>query len=228
MESLKSTLDQKVNIVLLEDHVLFRNGFISLVNRLDPRFHFLFTASNGLEFIEKLSTHVLPHIVITDLKMDKMNGFAVIEWMNKHYPSIPVIALTMYNQDAVRTRLNQLGVKGLLLKSNGDEDIVEALDIVLSGGSYFAKVQDDAVIEQYPEDVSEAIELKLSMKEQQFAENLCDRLQLKEIAEKMHISEKTAERYRTNVFRKAGVKTRFEFLILKFNKIISWRKMLSP
>lgn len=82
-----------INLVIIDDQHIFRSGFIHFVTSLDSKFKFIYEANNGYDFIQKLPNYTLPNIVITDIKMPRMDGFKVIEWMNIHYPNIPVIAI---------------------------------------------------------------------------------------------------------------------------------------
>ncbi len=216
--------DQKINLVLIEDHAIFRKGFIALVHTLEQRFHFAYEAANGLEFIERFPNYPLPDIVITDLRMQKMDGFEVIDWLNNRYPKIPVIALTMYNEPAILLRLLAMGVKGVIYKDNIPGNIIQAFDAVLSGDVYFTEIAEDAFIEAYPEDEDDyggvGVMPNMNKTMRLFAMNLTTEFTLKEVALNMNISEKTAERYRSLLFAMLGVKNRIGYMALAIKRRI--------
>ncbi len=212
MNTVKKSLERTVSIAIVEDHKLFRRGFVNLLETLDKRFYTLFEANNGLEFIEMIPQYSLPDIIITDLKMQEMNGFKLIEWLNIHHPDVPVIALTSYGDDSVLLRLIALGVKGVLYKGNDEGSIIKAFDTVLSGGSYFAKLDPGTAKEHYIEDELPLSVPNLSERMNLFAEKLCKNSTLEQVADEMNISFKTAERYRAYIFKRFRVKSRIEFV----------------
>ena len=68
-----------INIVLVDDHIMLRNGLAELLER--KGFNILFEASNGKEFIEKLNKKQLPNVVLMDINMPLMNGFETTTWV---------------------------------------------------------------------------------------------------------------------------------------------------
>ena len=86
-----------INIVLVDDHVLLRNGLADLLK--SHGFNILFQASNGKECIENLIPSQLPDIVLMDINMPIMDGYEATERLKRKFPSIKVIALSMYDAE---------------------------------------------------------------------------------------------------------------------------------
>jgi DNA-binding NarL/FixJ family response regulator len=201
-----------INLVIIDDHPIFRSGFINYVTNLDAKFRFLYEANNGYDFIQKLPNYTLPNIVLTDIKMPKMDGLKVIEWMNIHYPNIPVIAISFNNNPEFLLKLMLMGIKGNIIKGNEKGDILNTLRVVSSGGTSFEQPEEGALIEYYTESSESKKSYNLSDKKKQFVEKLIEKPTLNAVADEMHISFKTAERWRTSIFNIFNVKSKIELL----------------
>ncbi|MDI1234325.1 MAG: response regulator transcription factor [bacterium] len=172
----------------------------------------MYQAKNGIDFINQIPMHILPDIVITDIRMPKMNGFEVIEWMKSHYPKIPIIAISFNNDADFILKLLAAGFKGNIIKGNEEYNIIDILNIVLSGGTHFEKPEQDILIEPQIFEDEKTNSIHLSEEKKQFLEKLIDKDTLKDVANEMHISYKTAERWRTIIFNTFNVKSKFELL----------------
>ncbi|MFL5810635.1 MAG: response regulator transcription factor, partial [Flavisolibacter sp.] len=93
----------KASIALADDHILLRNGLANLLKELD--YEVLFQADNGSDFLEKLKTSPLPEVVLMDINMPKMDGYDTTQWLKKNYPSIKVLALSMYDDENAIIRM---------------------------------------------------------------------------------------------------------------------------
>ena len=71
----------KASIVLVDDHILLRNGLANLLR--ERHYNVLFEADNGKQFIEKLKDHALPQVVLMDINMPLMNGYETTLWLKK-------------------------------------------------------------------------------------------------------------------------------------------------
>lgn len=194
--------------VIVEDHTLFRKGFVKLIESQVPSLHLLFEAGNGAEFIQNIEHYGLPDIVILDIKMPVMDGFATVQWIKQHYPDLPIIILTMFDDDLVFRRMVGLGVKGIIYKSTSGEALDLALKAILSNKTYFSEPNLNGEVEYYIE--SKPLELlkTLSLQEQKFLELACQEFTIEQIADKMNLSSKTIEKYRLDVYEKFGVHSR--------------------
>ena len=82
-------------IVLVDDHILLRNGLAALVKKIGH--HVLFESNNGKEFISQLDVNNLPDIILMDLKMPLLNGVEATRLINSEFAEINIIALSSYN-----------------------------------------------------------------------------------------------------------------------------------
>ena len=101
-------------IVLVDDHVLLRNGLSVIIGGFDD-FTILFEANHGQHFIEKLDPENLPDIVLLDVTMPVMNGFETAEWIFTHHPSIKVMVLSMLGDERTIIKMLKMGAFALLI-----------------------------------------------------------------------------------------------------------------
>ena len=198
------------NIVLVDDHVLLRNGLAGLVKSLGHAV--LFEADNGNEFIKKLQPHALPDIVLLDINMPEMDGYATAKWLKQHHPEIKILALSMYdNENAIISMLKN-GAKGYILKDSDPSLLKDALHHLEHKGFYYSDLVSGKLIHAInnQEEPGDGLQksVQLNDKEKEFLKHSCSEMTYKEIADKMFLSPRTIDGYRDNLFEKLHIKTR--------------------
>ena len=103
------------HIAIVDDHTMFRKGLMALIN-LFPNYSVLFDASNGKDFIAQLNPKHLPDIVLMDITMPEMDGYATAEWLHNNYPEINILALSTMDSEAAIIKMIKSGAKGYVLK----------------------------------------------------------------------------------------------------------------
>jgi DNA-binding NarL/FixJ family response regulator len=193
-----------IEIALVDDHRLFRSGIASLINEFEG-YHVLFEASNGEEFINKISARFAPNIVLLDISMPVMDGTATAQWLSKTYPQISVIVLSMFDDPEKVLAMLRVGVKGYLLKDAEPLEFKQALDKVSNGEVYYP----DFVTRLLVDSINQPLDHdKLNFKEIEFLKLVGLELTYKEIANKMRLSVRTVDGYRDALFEKLKVKSR--------------------
>jgi DNA-binding NarL/FixJ family response regulator len=127
--------NNNTTILLADDHVLFRQSLTLLIKDFKV-FEIIGEASNGEEVIQHLEKGNIPHIVILDLNMPKMDGFETAKILKNKYPQVKVVVLTMYNSELVFLQLLQLGVKGILKKDIHHNELEKALLTIADSQQY--------------------------------------------------------------------------------------------
>jgi len=199
------------NVVLVDDHVLLRNGLANLVESFG-NYKVLFGANNGKAFIEKLDPEFLPELVLLDINMPEMDGYETCLWIKKNYPYIKVLALSMYDNENSIIRMFKAGAKGYILKDCDPAELKAALDAVLIKGFYYSEMVTGKLINTInsldkKESATKNI-IKLNDREIMFLKLACTELSYKEIADKMFVSPRTIDGYRDALFEKLNLKTR--------------------
>jgi two-component system, NarL family, invasion response regulator UvrY len=203
------------SIALVDDHTLIRNGLAQLVESLGHTV--CFEADNGLDMQQKLSTPNLPGIVLMDINMPQMDGFASTQWLKEHHPDLPVLALSMYDSETSIIRMLKCGAKGYILKDSDPAELRAAIQDVLSKGYYYSDLVSGKLIHAINKIEDNGSDINtfsnLSERELDFLRHACTELSYKEIAAKMFVSPRTIDGYRDDLFEKLNVKTRVGLVI---------------
>lgn len=199
---------KKINVIITDDHKLFRKGIIALLEDFD----FIGEtkeASNGAELIDLLAKmKVLPDVILLDLRMPVMDGVEAHKQIRKLYPEIKVIILTMEDDEQYILHLISGGVNGYLLKNADPDEMERAILKVVENGYYFSENISTLVVKGIvKKDVSEALPIAdFNERELQILELICKEFTAAEIAEELNLSVRTVEGYRQKLVDKAGVK----------------------
>ena len=205
-----NTKPRSVKIAVVDDHHLFRSGLINLVQSFGSDYKVIIEASNGKEFLSSLENNPHPDIVLMDLNMPVMDGFETAAIMQKKFPEIKILVITMVEDEKTMIRMLRLGIKGYLSKDIEPEELQKALNITSTQGFYYT----DQITGQLVKDVFTMDEPKgINSREQQFLELACSEYTYKEIADQMFLSVKTIDGYRISLFDKLGVKSRVGLVI---------------
>jgi two-component system, NarL family, invasion response regulator UvrY len=198
------------NIVLVDDHVLLRNGLAELVKSLGHTV--LFEADNGKDFTAKLNAKSLPDVVLMDINMSEMDGYETAQWIKINQPDIKVLALSMYDNETSIIRMLKCGAKGYILKDSEPAELKAAIHALLNKGFYYSDLVSGKLIHAINKIDDEGSDVNtvnnLNERETDFLKYSCTELTYKEIADKMFVSPRTIDGYRDTLFEKLHVKTR--------------------
>lgn len=202
----------KINVALVDDHVLLRNGLANLITSFGD-YNVLFEADNGLDFINKVAQHSTPDIVMMDINMPEKDGYDSTLWLSKNYPDIKVLALSMYDNENAIIRMFRAGAKGYILKDCDPSELRKALLSLANRGYYYSELVTGRLIHTINQSASEDENnlknaFQLNKREVEFIKYACSELTYKEIADRMFLSARTIDGYREALFEKLHVKTR--------------------
>ena len=198
-------------VVLVDDHVLLRNGLASLI-RSFGRFDVLFEASDGKDLIRQLKSSRLPDVILLDIVMPEMDGYETACYLRRHYPEIRVLALTMSDTDGAIVRMLKYGSKGYILKDIDATGLEQALNSVVEKGYFYSENVTEKLIDtiSHPDEPERRLRdlLLLNERELEFMKLVCTEWTYKEIADRMYLSPRTIDGYRDALFEKLNVRTR--------------------
>lgn len=208
--------NNKLNVILVDDHKLFRNG-IKLLIELENYGKVVAEANNGKEFI-KLLENYQPDLVFMDIDMPEMNGIEATKIATEMQPDIKILALTMFGDEKHYTSMIQAGAKGFILKKSGKPELEKAIQVVAAGESYFSnellrkiivEIGNKKITER--ENSSEIVEF--TDREMEIIKLLCNGAETKEIADKLFLSTRTIDSYRSKLLTKTGTKNTVSLVI---------------
>ena len=206
-----------VNILLVDDHTLFRNGLKTLLNVISG-FRVVGEAADGNKLLE-LIDDVKVDVVLLDISMPGMDGIEAAQKALEKYPDLKIITLSMYGEEDYYFKMVSLGVKGFLLKNSDINQVRDAIITVVEGGSYFSQellfnlvsnlkstvqIESDESADEFVDHSDE--NEPLSQRELQILLLICQRLSNVEIADKLFISKRTVDKHRANILAKTKCK----------------------
>lgn len=197
----------KINVAVVDDHQLFRQGIISLLKEYKD-LNVLFECSNGRELLEQLKTKN-PDVIILDLEMPVMDGVEATVKLKEKYPNIKIIILTMHSEEEMIIHLIEQGANGFLAKDSKIEIVVDAIHSVKEAGYYFNDHVSKVMLKGLM--VSKKITpvfntVKLTTRDLDIITLVCKELNSREIAEKLCINHRTVDEHRNKLLKKIGVK----------------------
>ena len=133
---MKSTFIKKPTMILVDDHLIFRQGLKSLIT-FENIGTVIGEASDGNELI-KLLTLPIPDMVIMDIDMPNMNGMEATQKALEMIPDLKIIVFSMFGDEEYYNKMKELGVKGFILKSSGITEVENAIHEVMMGKTYFS------------------------------------------------------------------------------------------
>ena len=215
--------DKKINVIITDDHKLFRKGIIALLEDFDFIGE-IWEASNGAELIDLLAKiKTPPDVILLDLRMPVMDGVETHKKISKLYPEIKVIILTMEDDEQFILHLISEGVNGYLLKNADPDEMEKAILNVVEKGYYFSENISTLVLQSLKrmEKTDAIFNPDFTERELLVLELICREYSNSEIAEEMNISIRTAEGYRQKLLDKSGAKNiaGLVVLALKYNWI---------
>lgn len=197
-----------VKVAIADDHKIFRKGVI-LSLRQYTNIKFVQEADNGQDLIDGLAESN-PEVVLMDLKMPVKDGIETTKYINKHFPSIRVIILTMYEDERFVGHLMDSGANGYLLKSTDPAEIKKAISDVMRTGFYLNNFVNKILIKKnYSKqkfNPSLNSEVVISEREKEVLTLVCMEYTAQEIAQKMDISARTVEAIKDRLMERFGVK----------------------
>jgi DNA-binding NarL/FixJ family response regulator len=191
-----------INIAILDDHDLFREGIILVLNQI-PGFNVVFNSNNGNHFVEALQQTPVD-VALMDIEMPIVDGVITTRNALKVKPELRVIALTMFSDTGHYTQMIQAGVKGFILKKANKFELEQAILAVHRGGTFFSQDIMQKLAFRYSGRHNS--EEELTTREVEVMVLICEGLTSQEISERLNISAKTVETHRSNLFLKAGVR----------------------
>lgn len=198
-----------IRVIVADDHKLFRQGLINLLNGFND-IEVIGEAANGSELLEMLN-HRKPDAILLDIQMPVMDGMQALKQIPKSNASPYVIVLSMWDGNRDIYDAIEAGAVGYLHKNAEPEEIELALKSVVKSGFYFNERTNKAMLQRMINKDSikptfEATPKDLTDIEREVLIFLCKELTSQEIADKINLSKRGVDSVRERLFEKTGCK----------------------
>jgi two-component system response regulator NreC len=189
-----------IHILIADDHLLFRMGIESILKKI-PLIGSVTHAENGEQVLKLLKKKKFD-LVFMDIKMPEMDGITTTKKISIRFPEVPVIALTSVDDRDNIIQMIDAGARGYLLKSADLREVKTAISKILDGSHYYADEVEKNIFDrlihkpvpdskQSIDDVTDRLRAVLFL--------ICYEFTTREIADKLNVSEKSIEGYRTKL-----------------------------
>jgi NarL family two-component system response regulator YdfI len=196
-----------IRVLIADDHLVVREGLstiLEVAGDIEP----LGEAADGVEAV-RLAGELRPDVVLMDLRMPNMDGIEAIRQIKARYPAVEIVILTTYDDDEYIVQGLRAGARGYLLKDAGRQVLFDTIRAAARGESLLPSVVVDKVVAHLAEPKLAKPE-RLSGREQEVLALLAEGAANKEIALRLHITERTVKAHVTSIFNKLGVNSRAE------------------
>lgn len=198
----------KINIALVDDHALFRSGIAALLAEFDD-IEIVFEAANGIDLQHKIVAHPSIDVVMMDINMPQMDGYAATAWLKQNHPNILVLALSMFDDEAAIIGMLRAGANGYVLKESQIAELHRAIVHLADKGFYTNDILSGNMIKSFHQQDKNSIDsLKLTDKEILFLQLCASELTYKEMANSLDIAVRSVDNYSRALFEKTGAKSR--------------------
>lgn len=198
-----------INVMIVDDHTLLREGMNSLLNNLEDIL-IIGMASSGEEAIN-LSQELNPDVILMDIVMGGMNGLEATRWIKEQDVSIKVIIISSEVTRDYVTQGIKCGIDGYLPKNANRETVVEAIRSVYQNKKFFDEAITSLVFEDYYSKEKEGRKSRrpgsgLTRREYEIIEQVASGKSNQEVADTLFVSIKTVETHKKNILDKLGLK----------------------
>jgi len=197
-----------MRVLIADDHGIVRSGIRLLLER-QPDIEVIGEAADGAEARE-LAVRERPDVAILDVKMPKLTGLQATREIKRQAPEVSVLILSMHDDERYLFEALKAGASGYVLKAQADTDLLAAIRAVQRGEPFLTPEAQRTLIRDVLERGSTGEEL--TPREEEIVKLVAEANTSKQIAEILHLSEKTVENHRANAMRKLGMRDRVELV----------------
>jgi DNA-binding NarL/FixJ family response regulator len=198
-----------MRLVIADDHGVVRGGLRLLLDR-QVDMQVVGEAADGAEAVTQTLAH-RPDIAILDVAMPRLTGLQATREIKALVPDVDVLILSMHDDERYLFEALKAGASGYVLKAQADTDLLAAIRAVQHGEPFLTPEAQRTLIRDVLERGSTGEE-ELTPREEEIVKLVAEANTTKQIAEVLHLSEKTVENHRSNAMRKLGMRDRVELV----------------
>jgi two-component system, NarL family, response regulator YdfI len=193
-------------ILIADDHLIIRQG-LRLILETEDDLNLVGEASDGAEALQ-LCAELHPDVVLMDLRMPGMDGITAIEKLRQTHPKIAVVILTTFNEDELMLRGIRAGAKGFLLKDTDRRTLFDTIRAAARGETLLKPEIMSRLLDVAAAPVVPTNPFNLTEREKEVLAAVALGERSKEIAVKLHITERTVKAHLASIYQKMGVDSR--------------------
>jgi len=203
---------EKLNILVVDDHKLFREGLKLLLGNLEEIGE-VWEAPDGEVFLNMIRT-ASPDLVLMDIEMPRINGIEATTKALEMFPEMKIMALSMYGDEEYFQKMIDAGVCGFLLKNSEFSEVKRAILTAARGNNYFTEEILYRLVNRFkskPQHVEPNV--TLSDREIEVLQLICKGMSNQEIADKLFISKRTVDHHRASLLTKTDTRNTASLVI---------------
>jgi two-component system response regulator NreC len=204
----------KIRVLLVDDHMVVRIGLKALLEQ-ETDIEVVGEAGDGVEGLAQ-AIALRPDVVVMDISMPRMDGLEATRRIRRDCPTSQVLILTVHAQERYLFPVLKAGAAGYVLKSTVDTELLDAIRTVAAGGAFLYPSATRLLLEDYVNHLQRSAESdafeSLSEREREVLKLLALGHTAGQIAEKLVLSVKTVETYRSRIMEKLGLSSRVDLV----------------
>lgn len=194
-----------IRVLLADDHSIVREG-LKRVLEDSHDIKVIAEAADGESAVDKV-IQTKPDVAVVDISMPGMDGLEVVTRLTSYCPDVPVLILTMHDEEQYVVRAIEAGAKGYVTKQSAPEQLVEAVKKIHAGGRYLTEKASEALaLRLIRGNETRTLIESLSMRELQVLRKLAMGATNREIAVSYNVSVKTVDTYRSRILKKLNLR----------------------
>jgi DNA-binding NarL/FixJ family response regulator len=139
-------------VLIVDDHAAIRRGVQSIL-RSSPEWEFCGEADNGQQAV-KLAEELKPEVIIMDVSMPVLNGLEATRIIHDTMPATKILLLTLHSSAELMRSAFRAGARGYVLKSDAEQELVRALNVVIGEGTYVSPTIDQNTAQKMIEEIA--------------------------------------------------------------------------
>jgi DNA-binding NarL/FixJ family response regulator len=197
-----------ISLVIADDHEIFRDGLALMLSKQNE-ISLVGQAGDGKELIA-LTEKLHPDIVITDIKMPRMDGIEATRLLLQKNPDLKIIALSMFDEDNLIVEMLEVGARGYLLKNADKKEILDAIVSVYEDHVFYCRHTSarlaTMIAKSRFDPRKKNQEIIFNDREKEIIQMICKQFTAQQIGEQLYLSKRTVEGYKTKILEKMNAR----------------------
>lgn len=198
-----------IHVLIADDHTMFVDGIESILSP-ETDISVAGRCYTGTDVIPFLHNNKVD-IILLDVNLPGLSGIEVSKLITADFPTVKILAISMFNEESIVSEILNNGAKGYILKNTGREELLKAIKTISNGESYFSQEVTETIMKSLmnkrkASSKSSQFFPKLSRREREVLKLIAQEFTTQEIADSLYISLKTVESHRSSLLSKLNAR----------------------